>query len=285
VEGGRGGGVWRQHSLVICFRILDATCVVEYTHQATGIPPVVAVRCVPTSTPEKAAQCIPCLMVCEVPRGVIYPHTIMPHHVVQPPPSTHTTPQDSFYRPLTPEEAANVADFNFDHPDAFDTPLLLECMSKLKAGCAVEVPVYDFATHSRSSTTRRVRPAGGGGGVEGGLFGEGCMGRVVVVVVVVVVGGEPPVRVPCWLVRVVGGGGRRYLLCGRCGVLAARPVCLCPCETSSKSECCRSLTFVVPTHASHHSLSSLSALLHTPTHLHTHPHTHTHSHTRCPPRT
>jgi hypothetical protein len=98
----------------------------------------------------------------------------MPHHVVQPPPSTHTTPQDSFYRPLTPEEAANVADFNFDHPDAFDTPLLLECMSKLKAGCAVEVPVYDFATHSRSSTTRRVRPAGGGGGWREGFLGRGA---------------------------------------------------------------------------------------------------------------
>ncbi|KAL6850396.1 hypothetical protein ACP4OV_021023 [Aristida adscensionis] len=40
--------------------------------------------------------------------------------------------QDSFYRGLTAEESARAQDYNFDHPDAFDTEQLLECMGELK---------------------------------------------------------------------------------------------------------------------------------------------------------
>ncbi|KAL4420365.1 hypothetical protein ABPG77_002305 [Micractinium sp. CCAP 211/92] len=67
--------------------------------------------------------------------------------------------QDSFYRSLTEEDRANLPEYNFDKPEAFDTALLLECLSELKAGRPFEVPVYDFTTHSRSSETRRVLPA------------------------------------------------------------------------------------------------------------------------------
>ncbi|KAL4430783.1 hypothetical protein ABPG75_006039 [Micractinium tetrahymenae] len=67
--------------------------------------------------------------------------------------------QDSFYRSLTEEDRANLPEYNFDKPEAFDTSLLLECLSELKAGRPFDVPVYDFATHSRSSETRRVMPA------------------------------------------------------------------------------------------------------------------------------
>lgn len=53
-------------------------------------------------------------------------------------------------------ELADVHNFNFDHPDAFDTPLLLDCVAKLKAGQPVEVPTYDFSKHARGSETKRV---------------------------------------------------------------------------------------------------------------------------------
>ncbi|KAG0496725.1 hypothetical protein HPP92_001416 [Vanilla planifolia] len=57
--------------------------------------------------------------------------------------------QDSFYRGLTAEEADRVNDYNFDHPDAFDTEQLLECMDKLKNGQSVNIPIYDFKNHRR----------------------------------------------------------------------------------------------------------------------------------------
>ncbi|KXZ55679.1 hypothetical protein GPECTOR_2g1229 [Gonium pectorale] len=69
--------------------------------------------------------------------------------------------QDSFYRTLTPEEMvlAKANNYNFDHPDALDRQELLHCLQGLKEGRSVDIPVYDFATHSRSTETRRVDPA------------------------------------------------------------------------------------------------------------------------------
>ncbi|XP_030839289.1 uridine-cytidine kinase-like 1 isoform X2 [Strongylocentrotus purpuratus] len=58
---------------------------------------------------------------------------------------------DSFYKVLSPKqhEQANRNEYNFDHPDAFDFELLVETLKKLKEGKHVEVPVYNFTTHSR----------------------------------------------------------------------------------------------------------------------------------------
>jgi uridine kinase len=58
--------------------------------------------------------------------------------------------QDSYYKDtgaFTEEEKERT---NFDHPDAFDTPLLVEHLAALKAGQAVLQPVYDFSRHARS---------------------------------------------------------------------------------------------------------------------------------------
>lgn len=57
--------------------------------------------------------------------------------------------QDSYYRdhPELPFEARNR--LNYDHPDAFDTPLLVEHLQALKRGEAIEQPVYHFAQHCR----------------------------------------------------------------------------------------------------------------------------------------
>lgn len=44
-------------------------------------------------------------------------------------------------------------EYNFDHPDAFDFELLAETLQKLKEGKKVEVPIYNFVTHSREIRT------------------------------------------------------------------------------------------------------------------------------------
>ncbi|XP_077212244.1 uridine/cytidine kinase UKL1, chloroplastic-like isoform X2 [Tasmannia lanceolata] len=63
--------------------------------------------------------------------------------------------QDSFYRGLTADESERVHEYNFDHPDAFDTEQLLECIEKLKCGQSVNVPIYDFKNHRRCSESFR----------------------------------------------------------------------------------------------------------------------------------
>ncbi len=65
---------------------------------------------------------------------------------------------DSYYRDrkdLTYEERCAL---NFDHPESLETSLLVKHVSELKAGRAVEVPVYDFTTHTRRVETRHVDP-------------------------------------------------------------------------------------------------------------------------------
>lgn len=48
---------------------------------------------------------------------------------------------------------------NYDHPNAFDTELLCEHIRDLKAGAAIEMPVYDYSIHNRSQQTVQVSPA------------------------------------------------------------------------------------------------------------------------------
>lgn len=50
-------------------------------------------------------------------------------------------PQDSFYRDLTTEESANVSSYNFDHPDAFAFEEMVECLTALKLGQPVDIPM------------------------------------------------------------------------------------------------------------------------------------------------
>ena len=66
--------------------------------------------------------------------------------------------QDSYYRNLKdlPLDYRHVA--NFDHPDAIDNDLLVNHIRKLRAGESVELPIYDFRTHTRANETRFVEP-------------------------------------------------------------------------------------------------------------------------------
>ena len=66
--------------------------------------------------------------------------------------------QDSYYRDLADLPLEERARFNFDHPDAFDTALLVRQLSDLRAGKPVEKPVYSFTQHTRTGETVRVNP-------------------------------------------------------------------------------------------------------------------------------
>lgn len=66
--------------------------------------------------------------------------------------------QDSYYRNLNDMPLDYRQEVNFDHPDALDNDLLVKHIRRLKAGAPVELPIYDFKTHSRANETQHVEP-------------------------------------------------------------------------------------------------------------------------------
>lgn len=69
-----------------------------------------------------------------------------------------TVTHDNYYRAhddLTYDERTLL---NYDHPDAYETELLVEHLAALKRGEPIEVPVYDFTVHNRSDKTITVFP-------------------------------------------------------------------------------------------------------------------------------
>lgn len=68
--------------------------------------------------------------------------------------------QDSYYKDIRNESDEVKRIYNFDHPQSIDWPLLLEQLKDLKAGKAINQPVYSYLSCSRSDTeTVRVEPA------------------------------------------------------------------------------------------------------------------------------
>lgn len=49
-------------------------------------------------------------------------------------------------------------EYNFDHPDSFDFELLRKTLQRLKHFKSVEVPIYNFITHSRETKTVNPTP-------------------------------------------------------------------------------------------------------------------------------
>ncbi|WP_304507147.1 uridine kinase [Anaerotignum sp.] len=47
---------------------------------------------------------------------------------------------------------------NYDHPDAFETELMIEHIQKLRKGIAIACPIYDFTIHNRSNDTITISP-------------------------------------------------------------------------------------------------------------------------------
>ena len=67
-------------------------------------------------------------------------------------------PQDSYYKDSSDVPAEERQNINFDHPDAFEWPLLAKHIEQLKQGHAVEQPIYDYITSSRQKETIHVEP-------------------------------------------------------------------------------------------------------------------------------
>jgi uridine kinase len=65
---------------------------------------------------------------------------------------------DSYYRNFEGLSSEEKHHINFDHPDSLETELLARHLDVLCKGSAVEVPIYDFTTHSRKVETFRVEP-------------------------------------------------------------------------------------------------------------------------------
>ena len=66
---------------------------------------------------------------------------------------------DSYYKAHDDMSYEERTRLNYDHPNAFDTDLMLEHIRALKRGETVETPCYDFTVHNRSSRTVTVKPA------------------------------------------------------------------------------------------------------------------------------
>ncbi len=65
---------------------------------------------------------------------------------------------DSYYRDLSHLPPAVRAEANFDHPESLESDLMARHVASLRAGTAVERPIYDFATHTRTVRTTRIEP-------------------------------------------------------------------------------------------------------------------------------
>jgi uridine kinase len=67
-------------------------------------------------------------------------------------------PHDAYYKDIRDLPTPQRALINFDHPNSLDTDLMIEQIQQLKLGQDIELPVYDFKTHSRTSQTIQIQP-------------------------------------------------------------------------------------------------------------------------------
>lgn len=65
---------------------------------------------------------------------------------------------DSYYRDLSHLPLKERKKQNFDHPSSLETELMIRHVEALKSGYQVEVPVYDFAAHTRSDKSEKITP-------------------------------------------------------------------------------------------------------------------------------
>lgn len=85
-------------------------------------------------------------VVREVARMLGEERTVVVHH-------------DAYYRDLSHLALPERKQVNVDHPDALETELMEAHLRRLLAGEPVEVPVYDYTTHTRSTERVPVEPA------------------------------------------------------------------------------------------------------------------------------
>jgi uridine kinase len=66
---------------------------------------------------------------------------------------------DAYYKDLRHLNPAQRRLINFDHPDSLETDLLITHLKALRQWKAVEIPIYDFTSHSRTDQTLRIEPS------------------------------------------------------------------------------------------------------------------------------
>src|SRR3982751_6953799 len=66
--------------------------------------------------------------------------------------------QDSYYRNLADMPLDERHQANFDHPDSIDSDMLVNHLKRLKLGQSIEMPLYDFVTHTRSDRIETIEP-------------------------------------------------------------------------------------------------------------------------------
>lgn len=67
-------------------------------------------------------------------------------------------PHDAYYKDLKHLPKAQREIINFDHPDSLESELLVEHLQLLREGGSIQVPVYDFTSHSRTEVSERIDP-------------------------------------------------------------------------------------------------------------------------------
>ena len=65
---------------------------------------------------------------------------------------------DNYYRAHDELPFEQRSKLNYDHPDAFETDLMIEHLRQLKQGKPIQCPVYDYAIHNRTDETITVEP-------------------------------------------------------------------------------------------------------------------------------
>lgn len=66
---------------------------------------------------------------------------------------------DNYYRAHDELPYEERCKLNYDHPDSFETPLLIEHLRALRAGKTIQCPTYDYTIHTRAKATLTIRPA------------------------------------------------------------------------------------------------------------------------------
>lgn len=66
--------------------------------------------------------------------------------------------QDDYYKDQSHKSMEERVKTNYDHPDAFDTPLLVEQLLALKNGQTIKKPIYDYELHTRSEKVEEIHP-------------------------------------------------------------------------------------------------------------------------------
>lgn len=65
---------------------------------------------------------------------------------------------DSYYKAHNDLSYEDRSKLNYDHPDSFDTQMMIEDVKKLKNNEEVDIPVYDFSVHNRADATVHIVP-------------------------------------------------------------------------------------------------------------------------------